>query len=135
MCFLLGLKPYLTTAYHPQANEQTERFNKTIAQCLRHYVEENRPDWDLYVQPLTYAYTMQVHKSTGTTPFDLILSRHPQLILVQSHSSAVSQSVPENISVAHLKKVTLRRLQNAVAIEKLISPQRDLDTKRTSTER
>ena len=34
-CSMLGLKHYLTTAYHPQTNGQTERFNKTIAARLR----------------------------------------------------------------------------------------------------
>ena len=51
---MLGLKHYLTTAYHPQTNRQVERLNKTIAARLRHYTEEHQRDWDVYVQPLTY---------------------------------------------------------------------------------
>ncbi|MEM6472591.1 MAG: chromo domain-containing protein [Planctomycetota bacterium] len=44
---------------------------------LRCFVDENPQDWDVYAPALTYAYNMQVHRSTKTRPFDLILSRPP----------------------------------------------------------
>ena len=61
VCALLGVRHFMTTAYHPQTNGQTERFNRTILDRLRHYVAENQTDWDAYVQPLTFGYNMQVH--------------------------------------------------------------------------
>ena len=84
VCTMIGIKHVLTTAYHPQTNGQVERFNKTLAARLRHYVAEHQKDWDEFVQPLTYANNMQVHRSTGTTPFDLVLSRHPSGIFTES---------------------------------------------------
>jgi len=77
VCGILGVKQLTTTAYHPQTNGQTERYNKTIVARLRHYVAENQADWDEYVQPLTYAYNAQVHRSTRVPPFALVLSRNP----------------------------------------------------------
>lgn len=56
VCTLRGVRHYLTTAYHPETNGQTERFNRTLVQRLRHYLEEHQRDWDDYVQPLTFAY-------------------------------------------------------------------------------
>ena len=44
---------------------------------LRNYVGEHQDDWDLYVGPLTYAYNSHVHRTTRTTPFELVLSRPP----------------------------------------------------------
>ena len=44
---------------------------------LRNYVNENQDDWDRYAEALTYAYNNHVHRSIGTTPFDLVLSRPP----------------------------------------------------------
>ena len=44
---------------------------------LRNYVNEHQSDWDEFTTVLTYAYNNQVHRSTGTTPFDLVLSRPP----------------------------------------------------------
>ena len=83
VCTMIGNKHVFTTAYHPQTNGQVERFKKTLAARLRHYVAENQKDWDEFVQPLTYAYNIQVHRFTGTTPFDLVLSRHPSVILTE----------------------------------------------------
>ena len=77
ICAALGTTHLRTTAYHPATNGQAERYNRTLAQRLRHYVSEHQDDWDDFVQPLTYAYNMQVHKTTNTTPFALSLTRHP----------------------------------------------------------
>ena len=44
VCSMLGLQHYLKTAYHPQTNGQAARFNKTIAERLRHYVAEHQRD-------------------------------------------------------------------------------------------
>ena len=41
VCALLGMQHYLTKAYHPQSNGQTERFNRKLVHCLQHYVEEH----------------------------------------------------------------------------------------------
>lgn len=40
----LGIKRKITTAYHPQANGQTERTNQTLEQYLRHYVGYRQTD-------------------------------------------------------------------------------------------
>ena len=83
ICLAVGTKNLFTTAYHPQTNGQAERFNRTLVTRLRHFVAEHQSNWDEFVQPLTYAYNMQVHATTGTTPFDLVLSRHPPSITVK----------------------------------------------------
>ena len=74
---LLGLSNASTSAYPPQTNGQVERYNRTILNMLRCYVEEHQTDWDRYASALTYAYNNDVHRSTGTTPFQLVLSRPP----------------------------------------------------------
>ena len=115
VCSMLGLQNYLTTAYHPQTNGQAERFDKTIATRLRHYIEEHQRDWDAYVQPLTYAYNMQVHRTTGTTPFDLVLTRHPPGIAVNEPAAGAQQTVPDvNMTPAMFKRMTLRRLRHVL---------------------
>ena len=54
-------------------NGQVERYNRTILAMLRNYVNENQDDWDQYVKALTYACNTSLHRSTGTTPFELVL--------------------------------------------------------------
>ena len=77
MCSYIGVANMYTSTYHPQTNGQVERYNRTILVLLRNYVNEHQDDWDEYVTALTYAYNTSVHRSTGTTPFDLVLSHPP----------------------------------------------------------
>ena len=77
MCTLLGTKHLPTTAYHPQTNGQTERYNQTLVNRLRIFVSEHQNDWDRLIQPLTYAYNLQVNRTTGQPPFKLALTRQP----------------------------------------------------------
>ncbi len=76
-CRLLGIRNVFTSTYHPQTNGQTERINRTLASMLRHYVADDQEGWDQFLPALSYAYNRGVHKSTRTTPFDLVLSRPP----------------------------------------------------------
>lgn len=58
---------YLTTiAYYPQKNGQDERYYRTRVAKLHHHVAEHHGDWDMYVQPLTYAYNSQTYRAIGT---------------------------------------------------------------------
>ncbi|CDF39905.1 unnamed protein product [Chondrus crispus] len=118
---------YLTTAYHPQTNGQTERFNRTLVQRLRHYVAEHQRDWDEYIQPLTFAYNTQVHRSTETTPFDLVLTRPPSGLALPGTvpQDAVSNTEDPRTPVQY-KRATLRKLRDALerARVKLTAAQR-----------
>ena len=115
VCALLGLRHYLTTAYHPQSNGQTERFNRTLVQRLRHYVEGHQRDWDDYVQPLTFAYNTQVHGSTETTPFDLVLTRPPSGLILPGTVPQDAGTHREDLRTPlQYKRVTLRKLRDAL---------------------
>jgi transposase InsO family protein len=45
VCRELIIANIFTTAYHPQTNGQVERFNRTIINSLRGYVERQQTDW------------------------------------------------------------------------------------------
>lgn len=44
---------------------------------LRQYVSERQRECNLYMQPLTYAYSTPVHRSTTESPFSIVFSCHP----------------------------------------------------------
>ena len=77
ICRIMSIKNNFTTTYHPQANGQVERYNRTILAALRTYVADHPRDWDLYTDALTFAYNCQPHSSTDVAPFDLVLSKPP----------------------------------------------------------
>jgi Integrase zinc binding domain len=82
VCRELGIAKIFTTAYHPQTNGQVERFNRTIINSLRGYVERRQTDWDEYTSAITFGYNCRVQSSLNLAPFELILSRPPPTLSV-----------------------------------------------------
>ena len=95
MCELLGISNVFTSTYHPQTNGLVERYNRTILAMLRNYVNEHQNDWDEFASVLTYAYNNHVHRSTGTTPFDLVLSRPPPALSLYHNERGVRKPSEE----------------------------------------
>lgn len=60
-----------TSPYHAQCNGLTERLNGTVEQMLRHYVEENQRDWDIWLPFVFMAYRSAVQESLGVTPYEM----------------------------------------------------------------
>ena len=73
---VFGIKKSRTTAYHPQGDGMVERFNRSLLQLLRSYVEKQE-DWEKYLPMMLFAYRTAVHSSTGVTPFMLMFGRQP----------------------------------------------------------
>uniref|UniRef100_A0A3B5QTU2 ribonuclease H n=2 Tax=Xiphophorus maculatus TaxID=8083 RepID=A0A3B5QTU2_XIPMA len=69
---LLGIKSLKTTPYHPQTDGLTERFNQTLKQMLRKFVNETGTDWDQWLPYLLFAYREVPQASTGFSPFELL---------------------------------------------------------------
>ncbi|GBL79515.1 hypothetical protein AVEN_120829-1, partial [Araneus ventricosus] len=66
----------LTTAYHPQTNGLTERFNKTLADMLSMYTDVEQRNWDTVLPFVTFAYNSAKQNSTRFSPFFLIYGRN-----------------------------------------------------------
>ena len=71
-----GIKKTRTTAYHPQGDGMVERFNHSLLQLLRAYVER-QTEWEQYLPFVLFAYRTAVHTSTGVSSFELMYGRPP----------------------------------------------------------
>jgi transposase InsO family protein len=60
-----------TTPYHPQANGQVERTNKTIAQMLSKRCYAHQRTWSKILREVIYEYNCFKYRVTGWTPFYL----------------------------------------------------------------
>ncbi|GFS63500.1 retrovirus-related Pol polyprotein from transposon 412 [Trichonephila clavipes] len=69
------------TAYHPQINGLTERFNKTLANMLSMYVDAEQKNWDEILPFVTFAYNTAKQETTGFTPFYLLHGREGETTL------------------------------------------------------
>ena len=78
MCARLKIDKRTTSAYHPQCNGQTERFNRTMNAMLAQYVSANQKDWDVWIPSVLFAYRTAVHDSTGFSPYKLLFGREPK---------------------------------------------------------
>ena len=81
---MFGTESVSTTPYHPQTNGQTERYNRTLADQLRHYVADNPATWDELLPVLTFAYNASPHRSTGVAPFELVIPRRIPALSVRN---------------------------------------------------
>uniref|UniRef100_A0A224Z9V6 Tick transposon n=1 Tax=Rhipicephalus zambeziensis TaxID=60191 RepID=A0A224Z9V6_9ACAR len=66
-----------TTAYHPQTNGLTERFNRTLGDMLSMYVASDHGNWDHVLPYVTFAYNTAIQATTGFSPFFLLYGREP----------------------------------------------------------
>src|SRR6267154_885375 len=68
----MGMTRSLTTAYHPQADRQTEVLNQSLEISLRSYVGPSRDDWEKYLDVLALSYNSTPHTATGFAPVYLL---------------------------------------------------------------
>ena len=64
VCNILDIEKTRTTPFHAQSDGQVERWNRTIQQMLKSYVNENRD----HLPYLCMAYRATPHESTGCSP-------------------------------------------------------------------
>ena len=88
-----GLSKSRTTAYHPECDGMVERFNRTLLQLLRSYVDTEE-NWEQYLPLVLYVYRTSVHFSTGVSPFMMMYGRQPKQSDLSSPTAFNSQSYP-----------------------------------------
>lgn len=81
---LYSLNHKKTTSYHPRTNGLTERFNKTLADMISHFVAEDHKDWDRFLPHLLFAFNTSIHESTGYSPFFLLHGYEADLMIDQA---------------------------------------------------
>ncbi|XP_038133737.1 uncharacterized protein LOC119778540 [Cyprinodon tularosa] len=97
---LLGIRSMRTTPYHPQTDGLTERFNQTLKQMLRKFVNDTGSDWDQWLPYLLFAYREVPQASTGFSPFELLYGhdvRGPLTLLRDAWEGDQSKEDPVNI--------------------------------------
>ena len=68
----------MTSPYHPQSNGQTERFNRTLIEALRSFVNARHDNWDTFLVHFEFAYNSTVNDSTVYSPFILQFAQAPR---------------------------------------------------------
>lgn len=75
---LFRIRKLSTSAYHPQTNGLTERFNGTLTTMLSHFISQNQNNWDIYLAYVLFAYRTSVQEFHRESPFFCVFGRPPQ---------------------------------------------------------
>jgi transposase InsO family protein len=70
-CSLIGTKVKLSTAYHPETDNQTEIMNQYIDERLRPYVDHYQDNWASMLPAMDNAQLTLPHSSLGVSLYEL----------------------------------------------------------------
>jgi hypothetical protein len=77
---LLGIKSKLTTAFHPQSDGTTERFNQEIEAYIGIYCSSNPDTWHKSLGTMEFTHNNRRHSDRQRTAFELMLGSSPLAI-------------------------------------------------------
>ena len=76
---LYKIRQIFATPYHPKSNSALERSHSTLKDYLKHFINSDHDNWDVFIPHSMFCYNTQVHKTTGRTPYELLFG-HPAYI-------------------------------------------------------
>ncbi len=106
LCYFLGIKQRLSTAFQSQTDGQTERQNSTIEAYLQAFVNFEQNDWAKLLPMAKFAYNNAKNASTSHTPFELNCGFHPQASY-KKDVTLCSQSKSADKLAAELKELMI----------------------------
>ena len=77
LCYFLGIKRRLSTAFHPQTDGQTKRQNSNMEAYLWAFVNFEQNDWARLLPMAEFAYNNAKNANTGHTTFEFNCDYHP----------------------------------------------------------
>ncbi|KAL4001114.1 caldesmon [Sarotherodon galilaeus] len=107
----LGVKGIRTTPYHPETDGLVERFNGTLKQMLRKFIDDTGKDWDKWLPFLLFAYREVPQASTGFSPFELLYGRQVRGPLDMLKENWVAGVAPGSTEVASTTNIVSYILQ------------------------
>ena len=65
----------LSTSFHPQINDLTERINQELEQYLQFFIDHRQKDWPEQLVTTEFAINNKIHSTTKVFPFMANYSR------------------------------------------------------------
>ena len=95
-----------TTAYHPQVDGITERFNRTVKIMLAQFVDQHKQyDWDLKLEKLCFAFNAALCATNKFSPFELMSERIPKLPIDLVYDQTDSNELRDKIAVEWIASI------------------------------
>ncbi|EUC61564.1 integrase core domain protein [Rhizoctonia solani AG-3 Rhs1AP] len=103
---MLGIRRALTTAYHPQADGQTEIMNQTAEIAIRAFTNPAKDNWVKILSGFAHSYNTSTHTSTNQTPAFLLRGFQPLTTadLLAQTSEHIDRPSRESLSAEEFKE-------------------------------
>ena len=118
LCYHVKIKRRLSTIFHSQTNEQTERQNQILKHYLRSYADAKQTKWANLLSLTEFAYNNFTHAFADASPFYLMYEYNSEI-----HYEVEDNFIKEGISSAkervkqfyNIRNQLMQRLQKASA--------------------
>jgi hypothetical protein len=94
---LVGVKLFLSSAFHPQSDSQSEVTNKMITMYLRCLVGDRPHQWLQWLSWAEFCYNTAFQASIRTSPFQIVYGRDPPTMRSYSPGDARSPTVHQQL--------------------------------------
>jgi hypothetical protein len=75
---LAGVKLLMSSAYHPQTDDQTKRVNQRLETFLLCFVHSCPKQWSKWVSLAGFWYNSSYHSALGHSPFEVLYGHQPR---------------------------------------------------------
>ena len=106
----VGTKLYLSTAYHPETDGQTERTNQTMETYLRHYANFKQDNWVSLLPMAQLAYNDKQSATTGLSPFFANHGKHANTFMESRQHVNAEKAMVAVEEMKELHKEMARRI-------------------------
>ena len=105
LCERLGIERRLSTGFHPQTDGQTERFNATMEEYLRLYVNHHQDDWVDWLPLCEFAANNATSETTQVSPFFATFGRDPRMNFDLDQQIENPEKARAHEAAANLQKI------------------------------
>ena len=78
LCKILSIKTKLSTAFHSEIDEQSEKFNQKMKRYFRVYINYQQNDWSSWLSMIKYASNASTSTSSTMSPFSWIMNMNQE---------------------------------------------------------
>ena len=107
LCEHLGIERRLSTVtgFHPQTDGKTERFNTTMEEYLRLYVNHHQDDWTDWLPLCEFAANNTASETTQVSPFFATFGRDPRMNFDLNQPIEKPEQARTHEAAANLRKI------------------------------
>jgi hypothetical protein len=101
----LGTRLRMSTAFYPQSDGKTERYNAVVEEVLRCYVTARQDDWVDWLSHVEFAINSSTSQTTGLTPFFINYGFEPKAPWIVSNPAPEKNDPASTVYASNLQTI------------------------------